>query len=182
MTNVSTTVPGRVIVRLNLVCTVVFLVALAVAVPLRHHTPAQVLVAVVSLVLFAIGVATGLWAYTSALERSRTDEVGVANLFLLTGPTAPTPVKRTMSVLLAVQTVAALAGASVGAAGLTGNQINALAFGVLVPMLGIGMNGVWAARYGSYAPRVQVPASRSRRRGRATGTGDAQHDRNSPNG
>ena len=58
----------------------------------------------------------------------------------------------------------------------------ALAFGVLVPMFGIGMNGMWAARYGSYAPRVQVPASRSRRRGQATGTGSAQHDRNSPNG
>jgi hypothetical protein len=164
----SDVTPGRFLVRLNLVCTAVFVVVLAVAVPLRHHTAAQVLVAVVSLVLFAIGVVTGLWAYTSALERSRTEEVGVANLFLLTGPTAPPRVKRTMAVLLGVQTVAALAGASVGAAGLSGNQINALAFGVLVPMLGIGVNGVWAARYGSFGPRVK--------------SAGAQHDRKRSNG
>ena len=37
------------------------------------------------MVLFAIGVATTLWAYTRALERSRIEEVGVANLYLLTG-------------------------------------------------------------------------------------------------
>jgi hypothetical protein len=59
-----------------------------------------------------------------------------------------------MSLALAVQVVAALAGAFIGVAGLQDNQVNALAFGVLVPMFGIGMNGAWAARYGSYGPRV----------------------------
>ena len=64
--------------------------------------------------LFAAGIATSLWAYSAALERSRTEEVGVANLFLLTGSTAPKPVKRAMSAALGVQVVAALVGASVG--------------------------------------------------------------------
>ena len=38
-------------------------------------------------------------------------------------------------------------------------DLNALAFGVLVPMFGVGMNGVWAARHGAYGPRVGKPVS-----------------------
>ena len=104
----------------------------------------------------AMGVATALWAYATALERSRTEEVGVANLYLLTGSTAPPPVKRTMSIALAIQVVLALVGAIVGVVGLGKNDLNALAFGTLVPMFGIGMNGAWAARYGSYGPRAKT--------------------------
>lgn len=152
------------LVRTNLIGTVAFLLALAIAIPFRADRPAQVLIAVVSLVLFAMGIATSLWAYTNALERSRVDEVGVANLFLLTGPTAPPPVKRAMSGALAAQVVAALGGAIVGVVGLQESQLNALAFGVLVPMFGIGMNGAWAARYGSFGPRVNPSAKPSNRK------------------
>ncbi|MFZ9481730.1 MAG: hypothetical protein ACO3AV_02445 [Ilumatobacteraceae bacterium] len=146
---------GHLLVRVNVVGTAVFVVAEAVAIPLRSERPAQVLVAVVSLLLFAMGVATALWAYTSALERSRVHEVGVANLFLLTGPTAPATVRRTMTAALVVQVVLGLGGAIVGSIGLGATSLNALAFGVLVPMLGIGMNGAWAARYGSFGPRLE---------------------------
>lgn len=144
------------LVRNNVLGTAAFVVTLGVAIPLRSERAGQVLIAVVSLGLFAVGIAASLWAYTSALERSRVEEVGVANLFLLTGDTAPTPVKRTMSAALAVQVVAALVGASIGVADLKESDLNALAFGVLVPMFGIGMNGLWAARYGSYGPRVNA--------------------------
>jgi hypothetical protein len=146
--------PGAVVVRADLAGTAVFLVALGVAIPLRNHRFAQFLIGGVSMVLFAIGVATTLWAYTRALDRSRMEEVGVANLYLLTGDTAPKPVRRTMSVALTIQIVAALAGAWIGVVGLDKGQLNALAFGVLVPMFGIGMNGVWAAVHGSYGPRA----------------------------
>ena len=78
---------------------------------------------------------------------------------LLTGGTAPRDVKRRMSAALAVQIVAALAGAIVGVTGLQQGDVNALAFGVLVPMFGIGMNGAWAARYGSYGPRVAASST-----------------------
>jgi hypothetical protein len=155
---------GSQIVRVDVAGTVAFLIALAVAVPLREHRFAQYIVGAVSMVLFAIGVITTLWAYTRALDRSRTEEVGVANLYLLTGPTAPHRVKLTMLGALGVQVAAALAGASVGAAGLNEGDLNALAFGVLVPMFGIGLNGVWASRHGSYAPRVtKTVSSRDRR-------------------
>ncbi len=144
------------LVRLDLWGTAAFVVAEGVAIPLRSQRVGQVLIAVVSLILFAMGVASALWAYAAALERSRTEEVGVANLFLLTGGTAPPQVKRRMSAALIVQVVIALAGAIVGVVGLGKNDLNALAFGTLVPMFGIGMNGAWAARYGSYGPRVKT--------------------------
>lgn len=147
--------------RADQVGTVVFLAALAVGVPFKSDRWAQVIVVVVSLVLFAAGVALSLWAYARALELSRVRNVGVANLFLLTGATAPKPVKRWLSAALAVQVVAAIAGASVGMAGLEKSQLNPLAFGVLVPMFGIGMNGAWAAMYGSYGPRVEPSATPS---------------------
>jgi hypothetical protein len=143
------------LVRLNLAGTAVFVAALVVAVPLRSHRPAQFLIGGVSMVLFAIGIVATLWAYTRALERSRAEEVGVANLYLLTGPTAPRPVKRAMLGALTAQIVAAVGGAWIGVVGLDKGDLNALAFGVLVPMFGIGMNGAWAAKHGSYGPRVQ---------------------------
>jgi len=151
--------PGFAIVRFGVAGTVVFVVAMAIAVPLRTDRTGQVLIAAVSMLLFALGVATSLWAYTSALERSRTAEVGVANLFLLTGPTAPKPVRLTLWACLAAQIVVAMTGAGIGIAGLDKDQLNALAFGVLVPMFGIGVNGMWAARHGSYGPR-QAPSVR----------------------
>ena len=149
------------VVRADLVGTVLFVVACAVAVPLRTERSAQVLIAVVSVALFAIGVAASLWAYASALERSRVQEVGVANLYLLTGTTAPPPVKRALMSALGMQVLAALVAASMGVVGLDKSQLNALAFAVLVPMFGIGMNGTWAARYGSYGPRINPAAKPS---------------------
>lgn len=147
----------------DLVGTGLFVVALAIVVPLRTERSAQVLIAVVSIALFAIGVTASLWAYAAALDRSRVEELGVANLYLLTGATAPATVKRAMLISLAVQVLASLGGATVGVVGLEDSQLNALAFGVLVPMFGIGMNGAWAARYGSYGPRVNPAAKPSNR-------------------
>ena len=159
MSDDSVALPCARAVRVDLAGTALFLIALAVAIPARNHRFAQFLIGGVSMVLFAIGVATTLWAYTRALDRSRVEEVGVANLFLLTGDTAPRSVGRTMKGALAVQVVAAIAGAWIGVVGLDKGQLNALAFGVLVPMFGIGMNGVWAALHGSYGPRARPAVS-----------------------
>jgi len=142
----------------------VFVVALAIAVPLRTARWAQVLIAVVSVALFAVGIGTSLWAYAAALERSRVQEVGVANLYLLTGVTAPRSVKRALLSALVVQVLASFGAATVGVVGLDDSQLNALAFAVLVPMFGIGMNGAWAARYGSFGPRVNPAAKPSNRK------------------
>lgn len=150
--------------RADLVGTLLFVLALAVTVPFKDDRWAQVVVIAVSVGLFAVGVFTSLWAYAKALDLSRVRNVGVANLFLLTGTTAPTTVKRAMTAALLVQVVAAIVGASIGMSGLEQSELNPLAFGVLVPMFGIGMNGAWAARYGSYGRRPDpdaVPTNRS---------------------
>lgn len=154
MAHADDTRTGDGLVRFGVVGTAAFVVAIAIGLPLRDERAAQVLVGVVSMVLFAIGAATCLWAYISALERSRHDEIGVANLFLLTGPTAPSPVRRTLTIALVVQVVVALAAAIVGALGLSGNEVNAMAFGILVPMFGLGVNGLWAARFGRFGRRI----------------------------
>ncbi len=151
------------LVRLDVIGTALFLAVLAVAIPLRDRRPAQFTIGGVSMVLFAIGVAAALWGYTSALERSRTDEVGVANLFLLTGPTAPSATRRPLTASLVLQVLGGLGGAIAGVVGLDEGKLNALAFGVLVPMFGIGINGLWAARYGSFGPRVASSSAPSNR-------------------
>ena len=95
------------------------------------------------------------------------EEVGVANLYLLTGDhRAAAGPPHDVRLALAAQIVAALAGASIGVVGLDEGQLNALAFGVLVPMFGIGMNGVWAALHGSLRPRVRQSGVTDRSRDR----------------
>ena len=64
---------------------------------------------------------------------------------------------------LVVQVLASFGAATVGVVGLDDSQLNALAFAVLVPMFGIGMNGAWAARYGSFGPRVNPAAKQTQR-------------------
>jgi hypothetical protein len=110
-------------------------------------------VAIVDLLLFAIGVATFIWGYFSAVQRSRSDEISVAGLFLLIDGVASKSVMRVMNSALAIQVTVGLGGAIIrrstdGVAGST------LAFGVLVPLLGLGLNGLWASKYGSFGKRI----------------------------
>ena len=104
--------------RADMAGTALFVLATAIAVPLRAERWAQFLIAVVSVALFAVGVGSSLWAYAAALERSRVQEVGVANLYLLTGTTAPTTVKRVLLGALVVQVLASFGAATVGVVGL----------------------------------------------------------------
>ena len=57
--------------RADLFGTLVFVVALAVGVPFKSDRWAQVIVVVVSVVLFAVGVAASLWADRSLLAAAR---------------------------------------------------------------------------------------------------------------
>lgn len=149
---------SRRIVRLDVIGTVVFTVS-AVFAAVVFDGPAKVQGVVVDLALFTVGVAAFLWGYWVAVQRSRQDELSVAELYFLLGAAIPRDVKRTMNVCLLVQTVVAVATAmtrlttpsdtssSGSSAGST------LAFGVLVPMFGLGLNGLWAAVHGTFGPR-----------------------------
>ncbi|MEK7424198.1 MAG: hypothetical protein AAB131_10200 [Actinomycetota bacterium] len=154
----------KALVRADLIGTAVFTAVIAVGVPLRDERPAQIVVGAVSMILFTIGAAGCLWAYVSALDRSRVDEIGVANLFLLTGSTAPASTKRIMAAALCAQVVVAIGAATIGAVGLSGSQVNALAFGILVPMFGLAMNSLWAVRHGAFGPRLDPAVQPSNRK------------------
>lgn len=156
-------VAGTRVVRVDVIGTALFVVVVALGLVVRDVRGVQIAMAAVSMILFAIGAAVGLVAYVRALERSRIDEIGVANLFLLTGRTAPAPVKRTMTAMLIVQIVVGLGAAIVGAVGLGDDEVNSLAFGILVPMFGIGLNGLWAVLHGRFGPRLERAVQPSRR-------------------
>jgi hypothetical protein len=161
VSDASEPTPGAAIVRADLAGTALFLVSGAIG---SLVTGARVATVIVSVALFALGCVAFVISFLRAAERSRRDEIGVANLYLLTGETAPPSVKRTMSAALAVQIVACLAFGAIGFSGLGTDEVNPMAFGILVPTFGLGLNGMWAARHGRFGPRIVVSQEPRRRR------------------
>jgi hypothetical protein len=138
--------PGRAIGLVDWAGTAVFVV---VAVLATVFDDAVRYVAVgVSMSLFAVGTAAFLWAYAVAVHRSTEDEIGIGGLYFLAAPTAPREVRWSLNVALGLQTGLALATAAI-------RPFTTLAFGVLVPMFGLGLNGLWAARHGRFGPRLR---------------------------
>ncbi len=152
------TTPGWFFVRLNVGGTLLFTLS-AIWAAVVFDGVAKVQGVVVALVLFAVGVFAFIWSYWSAVQRSRTHEMSVAELYFLLGPAIPGTVKRIMNGCLLVQTgvalAAALARGSTPSTGFEGGSSpgSTLAFGVLVPMLGLGLNGLWAAVHGNFPRR-----------------------------
>jgi hypothetical protein len=109
---------------------------------------------VVALGLFAASIP--VWVYALALAVVRTtrgDEVVVANLFFLQG-SAPRPVQVHLFGSLAVCLLVTAATAA------------ANPFGVLVPMLPLGLAGLWGARHGTFpARRMRTDVPETRRPG-----------------
>ena len=99
----------------------------------------------VSISLFVVGCVVFLVAYGYAVWRSRLDSMGVGGLFFLAG-SAPTPIRRSLLGSLAVQLVVAFGAASL-------EPFTAAAFGILAPILPLGLCGLWGARYGWFEPR-----------------------------
>jgi hypothetical protein len=154
----GTTTKGEGIVRANLALTAVFAVTAACAAGV-FSTASQWIGAITAMVLFAIGVFAFLWSYWSAVQRSRSHEIAVSQLYLLLGPAIPAAVRRTMNLTLLVQFVVAIATTLARPNGPDGNPGSSLAVGFLVPMLGFGLNGLWAASHGNFATRTDVPTS-----------------------
>ena len=147
---------GDGIVRANLVATTLFGVT-AVYAAAVFTTRAQWVGAVTAIVLFAVGVFTFLLAYWNAVQRSRTAEISVVQLFFLLGSPTPAHVRRAMLFALCTQVAIAVATTLARPDGPDGNPGSSLAVGFLVPMLGFGLNGLWAAAHGSFPPRARVP-------------------------
>ena len=114
----------------------------AAAAPETFEPPALV----VAVALFAAGCGIFLWAFLLVAARSRTDQMEQAQIWFLTGPPTPREVRRSLLGALAVQVVVGVATAGV-------RPYTSLAAGVLVPMWGLGLCGLWAARHGTFPAR-----------------------------
>lgn len=101
----------------------------------------DVVAAGVALVLFAISlVVWGVAFFTAAARTAEGDDIVVSSLFL-GGDSAPSDVRGQLYWATALSVVVALA---------TGFRAP---FGILVPMLQLGLIGLWGARYGTFPPR-----------------------------
>jgi uncharacterized membrane protein len=142
-------------VRLDIAGTALFAATAAYAAAV-FDTRAQWTGSITALALFTIGVVGFLWAFWNALQRSRAEQIAVSQLFLLLGPGIPRRVRWVMNLMVVAQVVIALITALARPNGPDGNPGSSLAVGFLVPMFGLGMNGLWAAYHGSFAARADL--------------------------
>lgn len=137
--------PDDAVVRPAVWGTVAFALASAMAVA---NDDAAGFVAVFDLILFALGTLAFARTLLTAAQRSRTEELSVAGIWFLAG-SAPTTIRVWLLGCLAAQVVIALVAASL-------RPYTAVAFGVLVPMFGLGLAGLWAVRSGTFPPRTSA--------------------------
>ena len=102
----------------------------------------------VSLALFVAGCVMFVWAFFIAAARSRTDEIAVSNLYLLSG--APAAVRTQLFGSLAAEVIVAFGTAAA-------RPYTIAATAILAPVYGVGLCGLWAARYGTFPPRRAAP-------------------------
>ncbi|MGI8938705.1 MAG: hypothetical protein ACR2JF_10945 [Iamia sp.] len=158
----SDTAPqGLLLVRLAWIGTAVTCVTSLVN-ALTGDRDAYALSAAPALVMFSVGCVAFLWAFAVAVERSRTEAIGVGGLFFLAG-CAPVRVQRSMLAALAVQATVPVAVAVVRPF---------TAFAVLAPMWTLGLAGLWGARHGTFPARVDDREAAAGERG-ATDPSDA---------
>jgi hypothetical protein len=100
---------------------------------------------VVAMALFVGGTGVFVAALVIAAGRSRSEEIGMGGLFFLQG-SAPRPVQLHLMGSLAAQCAIALGTAAA-------RPYTTLAFGILAPVWGIGLAGLWAARHGTFGAR-----------------------------
>lgn len=121
-----------------------------------------------------IGLVTFVWSYFHAVGRSRQDEISVSQLYGAAGTVAPQPVKRQLQWSLWAQVIVAIAVMFVGFQRTKPQEFNWAATIIVLPLFGMGLNGVWVSSYGSFGPRILVARSgrkqRPDRQGRVPGT------------
>ena len=136
--------PGRGIIVASWGCTAVFTLA---AVPaLIDPQDAVAVFFAVSVALFLAGCALFMVDLVLAAARSRDDAMGIGGRFFLAG-SAPRPVQRHLLGSLAVQVVVAVLAAAL-------DPFTPLAFGTLVPTVGLAFCGLWAVRHGLFPARA----------------------------
>jgi hypothetical protein len=166
---------GDVIVLVDIVGTAAFTVT-AITAAVVFSTPAQWVGAITAMALFAIGVFVFLWSFWNAVQRSREEQIGVMQMYLLLGDPTPPRVRRIMLALLVTQITVALATALARSESDDGSPGTSLAVGILVPMFGLGLNGLWCAFHGVFPPRGDLEMSGDELHGIASGSPIDQND------
>ena len=116
---------------------------------------------VVALGLFGVGAVLFLWAFFLSADRSRLEEVAVVEVYFLAGKVAPGVVKLHFFGALMAQIAIGVTTASI-------RPFTSLAFGILVPVFGLGVTGRWSAEHADYRTRTVLRTKR-----KATGKGSA---------
>jgi len=144
-------VKGRLIIQANIALTCVFLLSSFVA-AIVFREPFKTIAVVIDLLCFSLGVVVFIWGYFSAVQRSRKDTISVVELYFLVDGVATKKVALVMNSLLGIQLMGGI-GTALMRSSTDGQRGSTLAFGILVPMLGLGLNGLWAAHYGNFSSR-----------------------------
>lgn len=166
-------VTGVAVIRANAGLTALFVLTATLATAF-FDAPWKNIAVGVAVGCFSVGVVVFLWSYWTAVQRSRRDNIAVASLYFLVDHCAPKSVMRIMNVLLAVQVVVGIVTASIRSS-TDGKPGSTLAFGILVPMMGLGFNGLWGAFYGTFRPRSDIKGAGVPDEGRLSGQ-DVGHD------
>ena len=151
------------IVRVNAVMTAWFVLT-ATAAAVVFDGVVLWIAAITAISMFLAGSVAFLWAFLAAVQRSRSESISVTQLFLLLAGVAPRRVTWVMLSLLGIQSVVGLATAIGRSDSSDGSPGSSLALGVLVPMFGLGLNGLWGAYHGSFGVRDDTPSTRSQER------------------
>lgn len=155
-------VGGRNVVRLNVVGTLVIVAAGVVG--LASTGAAQGVLAPVSGVMAVVGIVGFTWSYLYAVNRSRQHEISVSQLYFAAGSVAPRPVKRALQGSLAAQIAVAVVVMVVGFSQTEPQEFNWAACIIVTPLFGMGMTGIWVARFGSFGPRLLTQRARRTKR------------------
>jgi hypothetical protein len=143
------------IVLVDVIGTIAFTIT-AVSAAVVFSTAAQWVGAITAMALFAVGVFAFLWSFWNAVQRSREEQIGVMQMYLLLGAPTPARVRSIMLSMLATQVIVALVTALARSESEDGSPGTSLAVGILVPMFGLGLNGLWCAFHGVFPPRPDI--------------------------
>lgn len=164
-----TPAPGEPLVRADVVGTLV--AAAAGVLALVSSDLAKFVLVPVAAVAGGVGLVTFVWSYFRAVGRSRQDEISVSQLYGVAGKVAPPGVKRRLQWSLWAQVIIAIVVMFVGFQRTEPQEFNWAATIIVLPLFGMGLNGVWVALHGTFGPRILSPGTRRKERHRRPSRG-----------
>jgi hypothetical protein len=106
----------------------------------------DILFVVVCSVFFAVGIALFLLGFWNGVQRSRVDDVTLTGLLALGTSYVGARPRNLLWAAIAIETVVAILFASL-------RPFTQQAFGLLMPMFGVGLATLWGSRAATFHPR-----------------------------